>query len=89
MNAQSERNTTTTIDACVIETIYKIYYDLMHCCLGHTSEEVLRQTKDHTKGFPDGILTPTTLKVCPGCVQGEMPTASHHPSDTQATAPIK
>ena len=80
---------TTTVEAHFIETIYKVDYDLMHCCLGHPSKEVLKQAKDHTKGFPDGISIPTTSKVCPGCVQGKMPAASHPPSDTQATEAFK
>ena len=76
---------TTTVEARFIEAIYKVDYDLMHRCLGHPSNEVLRRAKEHTKGFPDGISIPTTSKVCPGCAQGKMPTASHPPSDTRAT----
>ena len=76
---------TTTVEARFIEAIYKLDYDLMHRCLGHPTNEVLRQAKDHTTGFPDGISIPTKSKVCPGCVQGKMPAASHPPSDTRAT----
>src|ERR1700744_3657853 len=70
-------------------TIYKVDYDLMHRRLGHPSKEVLRRAKDHTKGFPDGILIPTNEGLCPGCAQGKMPAASHPKSDTRATAPFK
>ena len=61
--------------------IYNVDYDLMHCCLGHPSKEVLRHAKDHTKGFPKGINIPTTTGLCPGCAQGKMPAASHPPSN--------
>src|ERR1700744_5017324 len=70
-------------------TINKVDYDLMHRRLGHPSKEVLRGAKDHTKGFPDGILIPTNEGLCPGCAQGKMPAASHPKSDTRATAPFK
>jgi transposase InsO family protein len=62
----------------------------MHRRLGHPSKEVLRHAKDHTKGFPNGIKIPNTSDdVCPGCVQGKMPSASHPPSITRATTPFK
>ena len=80
---------TTTVEAHFVEAIYKVDYDLMHCRLGHPSNEVLKQAKEHTKGFPDGISIPTTSKVCPGCVQGKMPAASHPPSYTRATEVFK
>jgi hypothetical protein len=80
---------TTTVEARFSETIYKIDYDLMHRRLGHPSKEVLRQAKDHTKGFPEGISIPTTSKVCPGCAQGKMPAAIHPPSQTRATEAFK
>src|ERR1700744_4376645 len=70
-------------------TINKVDYDLMHRRLGHPSKEVLRRAKDHTKGFPDGILIPTNEGLCPGCAQGKMPAASHPKSNTRATAPFK
>ena len=33
---------TTTVEVCFIEAIYKVDYDLMHHCLRHPSNEVLR-----------------------------------------------
>ena len=42
---------TTMVEVHFIETIYKLGYDLMHCCLRHPYKEVLKQAKDHTKGF--------------------------------------
>ena len=80
---------TTTVEARFTETIYKVDYDLMHRRFGHPSKEVLRRAKDHTKGFPDGIIIPTTSKVCPGCAQGKMPAASHPKSDSRATEAFK
>ena len=81
---------TTFINAQVVDTpdVYKVDYDLMHCCLSHPSKEVLRHAKDHTKGFPDGITIPSTPDLCPGCVQGKMPAASHPLSATRAKAPF-
>jgi hypothetical protein len=82
----------TTVEVQFIKTpyIYKVDYDLMHCCLGHPSKEVLRHAKENTKGFPNGIKIPNTSKdVCPGCVQGKMPAALHPPSITRATTPFK
>ena len=61
----------------------------MHRLLGRPSKDVLKQAKDHTKGFLDGISIPTTSKVCPGCVQGKMPVASHPPSDARAIEAFK
>jgi transposase InsO family protein len=84
--------TSTSVEVQFIETpyIYKVDYDLMHRRLGHPSKEVLRHAKDHTKGFPDGIKIPNTSDdVCPGCVQGKMPSASHPPSTTRATTPFR
>jgi transposase InsO family protein len=80
---------TTTVEARLIETIYKVDYDLMHHHFGHPSKEVLRRAKDHTKGFPEGISIPTNTKVCPGCAQGKMPAAIHPPSKTWATEAFK
>ena len=81
---------TTFINAQVVDTpdVYKVDYDLMHRRLGHPSKEVLRRAKDHTKGFPDGIIIPSTPDLCPGCAQGKMPAASHPPSTTRAKAPL-
>jgi hypothetical protein len=80
---------TTTVEAQFIETIYKVDYYLMHRHFGHPSKEVLRQAKDQTKGFPEGISIPTNTKVCPGCVQGKMPAAVHPPSKTWAAEAFK
>jgi len=69
--------------------IYNVDYDLMHHHLSHPSKEVLRCAKDHTNSFPKGISIPTTLGLCPDCVQGKMPATSHHPSDTRAKAHLE
>ena len=55
---------TTLINAQVIDTpdVYKIDYDLMHHHLGHSSKKVLRGAKEHTKGFPDGIIIPSMVQ---------------------------
>ena len=54
---------TTMVEARSIEAIYKVDYDLIHRRLGHPSKEVLKRAKDHTKGFPDGIIITTTYKM--------------------------
>jgi transposase InsO family protein len=81
---------TTLVEAQFVESpiVYQVDYDLMHRHLGHPSKEVLRHTKENTKGFPKGIKFPTTTGVCPGCAQGKMPAALHPTSTTRAKAPF-
>jgi hypothetical protein len=57
--------------------LLNVDYDLMHRRLGHPSKEVLRRAKENTKGFPEGIIIPSSDVICPGCAQGKMPAASH------------
>ena len=83
--------TPTVIESQYSETpnIYKVDYDLMHRRLGHPSKDVLRHAKEHTRGFPKGIIIPTDSGICPGCAQGKMPAASHPPSSSRATKPFE
>ena len=47
-------------------------YDLWHQCLGHSSQDILRQVPKHTVGGPDQLIIPTTVPICKGCTQGKM-----------------
>ncbi|EPQ49871.1 hypothetical protein GLOTRDRAFT_11489, partial [Gloeophyllum trabeum ATCC 11539] len=52
----------------------------MHDCMGHPSKQVLRQAREHTKGFPTNLEFPSEDPVCPGCAEGKMPNKAFLPS---------
>ena len=63
-------------------------YDLWHECLGHPSQDVLRQVSRNTTGMPSNVPIPKEIPICRGCSQGKMTSSSFPESTTWATAPF-
>ena len=70
-----------------VESIFTIDYDLMHCCLGHPSKDVQKQTQRHTAGLPD-VKIPCKMLICPGCALGKMSQQPFSPLGKQAAQPL-
>ncbi|EPQ57798.1 hypothetical protein GLOTRDRAFT_126286 [Gloeophyllum trabeum ATCC 11539] len=49
----------------IFPTIYAVDYGIMHRRMGHPSKEVLRQAREHTKGFPTNLEFPSEDPVMP------------------------
>jgi len=56
----------------VLRTIQTEDYDLMHCCLGHLSKEVLRKALKYTRGFSGSVIFSTNNPFCKGCAKGKI-----------------
>ena len=89
-------NTIYTVKQYPVEGLYKAYssifavdYVTMHRRHGHPSVDVLRRSRGHTKGFPEGITFPKEAPICPGCAEGKMKSKSFPPSEKRASKPFE
>jgi len=71
-----------------LRTIQTKDYNLMHCCLGHPSKEVLRKALKHTRGFSGGVLFPTNNPLCKGCAKDKMHSKSFLLSHKRSKQPF-
>ena len=68
---------------------YVVNYDTWHKRLGHPSKNVLKHTLEHTKGFDEKVVFPSTNPICPGCTQGKMHNKSFPISNKRASKPLE
>jgi hypothetical protein len=50
-----------------MSTLFQVDSDLMHRRMGHPSDEVLRQAKNHTDKFPKDLIFEQNRPICRGC----------------------
>ena len=55
-------------------------YNIVHCCLGHPSKDVICHAHKHTWNF-SGVEIPNMDSICPGCTMGKLPNRSFPPSE--------
>jgi hypothetical protein len=70
-------------------TVNEVDYNLMHCCFGHPSKDILRQASGNTKNFLSGISYPKDDPVCKECAEGKMPAQAFPKLDSRATKPFE
>ena len=72
-----------------MSTLFQVDRDLMHQRMGHPSDDVLRQAKNHTDKFPQDLIFNKNRPICRGCAEAKMHLPTFEDTPSRASRPFE